>query len=363
MIVLSLFDGMSCGQIALERAGIEIEEYYASEIDKPAIKVTLSNYPGTKQLGDITKWQDWDIPWHKINLVLAGSPCQGFSFAGKQLAFDDPRSALFFVFVDILREVQSWNQNVKFLLENVRMKKEHLAVISKYMGVEPIFINSALVSAQNRRRYYWTNIEGVGQPEDKGVLLKDILHSGSQVDGKYFISNEAINRFKRKKYSTPKINPDKTGTLNTKNNSGQLSIDSGTTLIGVLNNSGVLRKIDKSSCLDTNYHKGVDNHAQRTMVFTKNYIQWDTSGKWYKSQQDRAFYVEGKHDSLPSARAIDKTKVFLNGGSIRRLTPIECERLQTVPDNYTCSVSDTQRYKMLGNGWTVDVISHIFKNL
>ena len=146
--VLSLFDGMSCGQIALERAGIKVNKYYSSEIDKYAIQVTQKNYPDTIQLGDITKWREWGLP--KIDLILAGSPCQGFSFAGKQLAFDDDRSKLFFEFVRILEHYNSdyW------LLENVKMKKCNQDIITEYMGVKPIEINSALVSAQNRKRNY-----------------------------------------------------------------------------------------------------------------------------------------------------------------------------------------------------------------
>ena len=156
MNVLSLFDGMSCGQIALKRAGISFGKYFASEVDKHAITVTQANHPETVQMGDVTLWRDWDIDWSSIGLIMGGSPCQGFSFAGKGLAFDDPRSKLFFVFVDIVNHVKSVNPNVKFLLENVRMKKEHLSVITGALRVEPIFINSALVSAQNRQRFYWT---------------------------------------------------------------------------------------------------------------------------------------------------------------------------------------------------------------
>ncbi|PTT96632.1 DNA (cytosine-5-)-methyltransferase, partial [Pseudomonas sp. HMWF031] len=152
--VLSLFDGLSCGQIALNRIGIKPEVYYAAEVDKYAIKVTQANYPKTVQLGDVTQWREWDINWASIDLLIGGSPCQGFSFAGKQLAFHDPRSKLFFVYVDILNHIKSVNPNVKFMLENVKMKKEYLAVISEHLGVEPVFINSALVSAQNRQRYY-----------------------------------------------------------------------------------------------------------------------------------------------------------------------------------------------------------------
>jgi len=308
MNVLSLFDGMSCGQIALERAGIHVDNYYSSEIDKYAIKVTQANYPSTIQLGDINDWQSWELP--KIDLVIGGSPCQGLSFAGKQLAFDDPRSKLFFKFVDILGTCKP----KYYLLENVRMKKESLDVISTYLG-EPMCINSALVSAQNRVRYYWSNIY-FDPPEDRGILLKDIVLGG-------FVDRK------------------------------------------------------KSYCIDACYYKGgnlkqyfeksrrqlifIDKEKMRNIVYKKNYIQWDTSGKGHGSQDHRSYYLDTKHGSLPNARAGTKEKVFLGENIVRKLAPIECERLQTVPDNYTKHVSDSQRYKMLGNGWTVDVISHIFK--
>lgn len=170
MNVLSLFDGMSCGQIALNRADIPYSNYYASEIDKYAIKVTQHNYPNTIQLGDVTEVKSSDLP--QIDLLIGGSPCQGFSFAGKQLNFDDPRSKLFFEFVRLLKECKP----KFFLLENVKMKKEYQDVISEHLGVEPIEINSALVSAQNRKRLYWTNIPFDKNIEDKGILLKDIVH-------------------------------------------------------------------------------------------------------------------------------------------------------------------------------------------
>ena len=280
---------MSCGQIALNRIGITPEVYYASELDKYAIKVTQANYPNTVQLGDVTQWREWGIDWASIDLLIGGSPCQGFSFAGKQLAFDDPRSKLFFVYVDILNHIKSVNPNVKFMLENVKMKKEYLAVISEQLGVEPVFINSALVSAQNRQRYYWCNWE-VGKPEDKGVVLSDILESS--VGAKYDLSDKLMNGFYNKK-----------GSFNGRFKPMNPSVN------------------QKSFCLTARYFKcGISDP----------YVLTEKSG--------------GNHFGL----------------SARKLTPIECERLQTVPDNYTNHVSNTQRYKMLGNGWTVDVIVHIF---
>jgi site-specific DNA-cytosine methylase len=264
MNVLSLFDGMSCGQIALNKVGIKYDKYFASEIDKYAIQVTQHNYPETIQIGDVTQIKGSDLP--KIDLLIGGSPCQGFSFAGKRLNFEDPRSKLFFEFVRLKEEL-----NPKyFLLENVKMKKEHEQVITEHMGVEPILINSNLVSAQNRRRLYWTNIPNIKQPEDLNIKMSDILLSGQHI----MVS-------KQKKEHKP---------------------------------GG-----EKSSTLLARDYKGFGNQQM--------------SG------------------------------VMDNNNNIRMLTPIEYERLQNVPDNYSSVVSNTQRYKMLGNGWTVDVITHIFKNI
>lgn len=180
--VLSLFDGISTGYLALQRAGIPIKNYYASEIDKYAIKISQKNFTDIHRLGSVVDYENWNIDWASIDLLIGGSPCQGFSFAGKQLNFNDNRSKLFFEYVDILNKIKSVNPNIKFLLENVKMKKEFQKVITGYLGVEPIEINSSLVSAQRRKRLYWTNIEGVEQPKDKGILLKDIVLENSSFD-------------------------------------------------------------------------------------------------------------------------------------------------------------------------------------
>jgi len=185
--VLSLFDGMSCGQIALNKIGVEYDKYFASEIDKHAIKETMINYPDTIQVGDVTKIVASDLP--KIDLLIGGSPCQGFSFSGKQLNFEDPRSKLFFEFVRLLKECEP----TYFLLENVVMKKEYEQVITDYLGVEPIQINSTLVSAQNRVRLYWTNIPNVGQPDDKNITLMDILEDDVMI-GDTIVRPEDLNK-------------------------------------------------------------------------------------------------------------------------------------------------------------------------
>ena len=175
MKVLSLFDGISCGMVALERAGIPVDAYYASEIDKNAIAISQKNYPDIIRLGDVTKWREWDIPWAEIDLLIGGSPCQGFSFAGKQLNFNDPRSKLFFEFVDILNHIKSVNPDVKFLLENVKMKKEYQDVITEKLSVEPLPINSKCLSAQQRNRLYWFNWVSKEPVENSDTVLKDIL--------------------------------------------------------------------------------------------------------------------------------------------------------------------------------------------
>lgn len=180
MNVLSLFDGMSCGRIALERAGIDVTSYTASEIDKHAISVSSANWGDVRQVGDVTKWREWDIDWPSIDLLIGGSPCQGFSFAGRQLAFNDPRSALFFEFVNIRNHINKERSmaglgEVKFLLENVKMKKQFNLVISEHIGAEPVEINSSLVSATERPRLYWSNFQIKQPAEVGGIWFADVV--------------------------------------------------------------------------------------------------------------------------------------------------------------------------------------------
>lgn len=342
--VLSLFDGMSCARIALDKLGIPCN-YYASEIDKYAIKVAKANYPDTIHLGSVTdiSWKDRYLHKHlqpPIDLLVGGSPCQGFSFAGKQLNFDDPRSKLFWEYVRILKQTKPRY----FLLENVRMKQESQDVITEALGVEPIAINSNVVSAQNRYRLYWTNIP-FNMPEDTGVVLQDILEDG-------------------------------------------------------------ITDRDKAHCIDANYFKGGNLKSyfeknRRQLVFSKDGLchvgNADISG--FDSVK-RVYHPQGKAPTLNTCQGGWRTPKVLvaqrprgnNQGGLRalngktpslsvsswqhnnflvhvddlkwrKLTPIECERLQTVPDNYTNHVSNTQRYKMLGNGFTVDVIKSILEPL
>ena len=357
MNVLSLFDGMSCGQIALDKLGIKVDNYFASEIDKYAMKVTQSNYPDTKQIGSVTDVKVEDLP--KIDLLIGGSPCQGFSFAGKQLNFDDPRSKLFFEFVRLLKECKP----KYFMLENVKMKKEHQDVISKYLGVEPIVINSRLVSAQNRVRLYWTNISGVDQPKDETVLLSDVLDDtlpscnvGLKVrDKSRFIKvggrmspfgakqewDSPFQRVNKKGNIKPGI--DKSACLTGGGNSGGNHSDMD--ILKYKPASIVGRRINKKGVRE-DYNKNIP--ITQCLQVKHNH---DKSGCITTVEKDNVL------STLPPGRYINAYND--NDITWRRYTPIECERLQTVPDNYTNHVSNSQRYKMLGNGWTIDVIVHI----
>ncbi len=272
LTVLGLFDGMSCGQIALKRLSIPVATYYASEIDKYAVSITQQNFPETVQLGDITSLETTDLP--QIDLLMGGSPCQSFSNMGDGTGFDG-KSKLFWEFVRVLKETKP----KYFLFENVVMRKDWVAIISDELGVQPIKINSGLVSTQRRNRLYWTNIPNLTQPEDLGLDFRDIIESN--VDVKYQLTPRAVERVRQKQ---------------------------GYDLVGV-----------KSKCLFATYYKNSSNSREGQIIETDDYL--------------------------------------------RRLTPHECELLQTVPLGYTEGVSDTQRYKMLGNGWTVDVVAHILKEM
>ena len=280
--VLSLFDGISCGKVALDRAGIKVKNYYASEIDEYAMQVSKNNHPDIIQLGDVNAWRNWNIDWSQIDLLIGGSPCQGFSFAGKLLNFNDERSKLFFVYVDILNHIKSVNPNVKFLLENVKMKADYQNVISGYLGVEPMRINSALVSAARRDRLYWVNFD-VDMPEDRGITFDDINDNTTD-----WLSNTYI----------------------------------------------------------------------------------DKVSKW-KAQQDplkNVTYI-GTKAKLPclTARGYNQSHsgmiLISDGTRYRYLTNNEAELAMTLPIDYTKGISDRERARCLGNGWTAEVIVHILKHL
>lgn len=392
MNVLSLFDGMSGTQIALERIGFSVDSYYASEIDKYAIAVTQYNYPQTIQLGDINNWREWDIDWSSIDLIVGGSPCQGLSQAGRGAGLEDSRSKLFFVFVDILEHVKSMNPSVFFLLENVVPKKKEWAQnMTTVIGVEPIMIDSALLSAQSRKRLYWTNLE-VEQPEDKNIYLINIIesvHPDSMksycIDASYFKGGNLKQYFEKSRR--------------------QLVFENGLSFVMGLEQG---RRLDDGNYLSRNYGEGyrIYSSAGKSSTLTSQskgglgghsglYLVPKLVQEGYINQNHRGsryYNINGKSVTLAANGGgwgmktglylIPTTKnnlrktveeMLADGDAVvRKLTPIECERLQTVPDEYTSvgdfngnvkKVSNTQRYKMLGNGFTVDVIAHILKNI
>lgn len=366
--VLSLFDGMSCGRIALERVGIKVNSYFASEIDKYAISVTQKNYPNTIQLGDVKnlRYEDGVLYNNErgfmadFDILIGGSPCTNFSFAGKRkgMATKDNveilslnhylnlkeaefefegQSYLFWEYVRILKEVRP----KYFFLENVRMEQKWKDLISETLGVQPILINSSKVSAQSRERYYWTNIPNIQQPEEKGIVVKDILEPF--VDEKFYGSEALLGRLVRHKNKIVRDN---------------------------------FENPEKSACIHAGYFKGGGRDQQ--YIAEKPVLV----GRVSHHQGDRVIDINGKAYALTASGGNNG-----GGGSslfsmtneegeiirLRKFTPLECERLQTIPDNYTAlgidekgnevKISNTQRYRMVGNSWTCSVISHIFKNL
>lgn len=310
MVILSLFDGISCGKVALDRLENKVSKYYSSEIDKYCLRISKKNHPDIIQLGDICNWESWDI--ETPDLIIGGSPCQGFSYAGKRLNFYDKRSILFFKFIDILKHYKPryW------LFENVKMKKEWQDIITSQLNVEPVELNSDLVSGQNRKRLYWFNWD-IEPLKDKSILSKSILQKSVV--------------YKEKTYYL-----DKSFYLNS--NDKQLH----------LNKNQLIKTLMKNESILHNLYKGFNESFPR-IFNTKSPTIRTSSGGGHIPSVFLDWYFENDYIVLKH----------------RLLTPVECERLQTLPDNYTeCEgVSNTQRYKMLGNGWTVDVIVHILKHI
>ena len=308
MNVLSLFDGKSSGYTAMELAGIPVTNYYSAEIDKYAIQVSNAIHPNQVRFGDVTKWREWNIDWASIGYVFAGSPCQGLSIAGKQLALDDPRSALFYVFKDILNHIKSVNKNVLFMLENVELKgraKESESIITDYMEESPILINSSLVSAQNRVRNYWSNIP-IDQPTDRCILLGDILEPN--------LPDCPVGYAVREKSKCLRVGG--------RNSPFGDKHEWDSPFQRISKKCKVKPGITKSGCLTGGANSG-GNHSDMDIIHS------------------------------PFAT--------------RRYTPRECFRLQTTPEYYidkilNCGVSNTQLYKIAGNGWTDEVIAHILRS-
>jgi DNA (cytosine-5)-methyltransferase 3A len=376
---LSLFDGMGCGWIALRELGIAPRRCYSSEIDKHAIGQVKLNFPEVDHLGDVTHWREWPIDWARIGLLMAGSPCQGFSFAGKQLAFDDPRSALFFTFMDILNHIRKVNPDVIFLLENVNMKREHMRVINEYVGLFPVNINSNLVSAQNRDRWYWSNIRtrrdglfdevhtDIPQPKDRGLLLKDILEDN--VPEKYYLSEKMtswlINHSEKRGTDIKlRYQDDKCSCLTSAQSKMNLSADfvichnmmprSGKTGNG---GTGHLSRDDgKAYCIQAGSQV---NAIERRPIQLNLAQEFGTQPR----QQHRYYSTDGLSPALNTCQGGGLETKILTKDTIRRLTPTECARLQTIPEWYKWGCSETQQYNMLGNGWTVEVIKHILSYL
>lgn len=404
MIVLSLFDGMSCGQIALKELGIIPETYYASEIDKHAIWQTQLNFPNTIQLGSVVDVNVSDLK--PIDMLIGGSPCQSFSFAGKrkgmatkcseeiytldkylQLKADgfefEGQSYLFWEYMRILNDIRKYNPDVLFLLENVEMGNKWERTLSEAIGIFGVHINSALVSAQNRKRIYWTNIRtrenglfgelhsDIPQPKDRGILLKDILES--EVDEKYYLSDKMIDWLDRhgekrgvemKKLDGNQKTACLTATAQVKQN---LTTDY---VCVAMRGRNPDNPSDRTTGAPTE-QRLEPNLSGKTNCLTS--VQKDnlvllgtlSGGKWDNTHESnkRVYGEEGKMCTLQTMGGGNQHPKTMQKSRIRRLTPTECARLQTIPDWYKWTCSDTQQYRMLGNGWTVEVIKHIFSFL
>lgn len=355
MNVLSLFNGMSFGKMALESLNIKVTNYYSSEIDKYANQATQALFPDTIQLGDVTRWREWDIDWTSIDLVTGGFPCQAWSMAGKQLGDKDERGMLFWTMLDIMKHVKYLNPKAHFMIENVKMKKEFEQYITTHtenaLGhVHKVLINSALVSAQNRNRYYWTSFK-VEQPEDKNIHLLDVLEDGSNLVGRMVGRKINTKTGKRDDYN-PNIKAEqriesrldsKSGCITTVQKDNVVIIDSKYNLSNKLIN-GFYNK------------KGGFNGRFNPMDIEEKAKSYCLTARYFKCGATDPYILTGTTDHNSY------------GISARKLTPRECFRLQTVPEHHidtllNASISNTQLYKMCGNGWTMGVIAHIFKAL
>ena len=352
MNVLSLFDGMSCGQIALNRAGVKYDKYFASEVDKYAIKVAQANYPHTHHMGDVKQVQKSYFIDDPIDLLMGGSPCQGFSVAGKQLDFNDPRSKLFFEFVRLKESLKP----KYFLMENVPMKQESQDIISRYLDVKPVMINSSLFSAQNRKRLYWTNIPFDIPTDDKGTILQDILEDG--------IANEAMtNKLGKAHCITARYNGAVWWNSIQRKQRTMVQVGEADNIKGFDSIKRIYSPNGKAPTLTTMQGGHREPKVAIGRIVNR---RLDEHGVRKDNQLDLPFTNQLEVSDTNKSNCLTtftKDNVLVDGIQWRKLTPVECERLQTVPDNYTNHVSNSQRYKMLGNGWTIDVIAHILRGI
>lgn len=414
--VISLFNGMGCIWLAMEEAGLKVGNRFSSEIEKYPNQANDVLYPDTVQLGDVRNVKGSELGF--VDFLAGGSPCQSFSFAGKRKGMStkceiqiltlntylelksqefefEGQSYLFWEYIRILEEIRVTNPNVKYLLENVTMGKKWQKTITQAIGVNPIKINSALVSAQNRDRLYWTNLASeqfglfgdnhctIKQPKNENILLKDVLETFetsnyktpeefNEYMKKYYLSEKMLKYLNTRKanYNNGKINyktpEDVASCINA--SSGHLDISDNIIVVdddnasGFVNDNGKMRLVEKGSCLDANYHKGMDNHAQRTLIVYNTMPRSSKTGKGGTGLLSRD---DGKTYCLDtgSTNAIE----FVSTKRVRKLTPRECGRLQTVPEHQLdkllkSGISDTQLYKIFGNGWTIKVIAHILKH-
>ncbi|MDM1720545.1 DNA (cytosine-5-)-methyltransferase [Acinetobacter towneri] len=383
---LSLFNGISALHLALDKAGIKHGSVYYAEIDKYANMVTEKHYPNDIALGDVTKWREWDIDWPSIGLVSAGFPCQAWSVAGKQLGDKDERGMLFWTTLEIIAHVLKHNPSAKFLMENVKMKKDFEQYITHHteqaLGkVEKTLINSALVSAQNRQRYYWTNFE-VTQPDDKGILLGDVLEDlplnkrvPENVEFKQNYAQWDVNNKGNKSQDQRAFYIDgKHGTLPANGGGSKVKVCGGA-IRGryIVDGKRQDHKMKTAGLTEQRLEVRNDGKTNTLTTVQKDNVvvlQNESATKGDKAYSLTASYggevawnscQKKQRTMIPVAESSEKHPNIYNGVLYRKLTPIECERLQTFPDNYTDCISNTQRYKSLGNAWTVDVIAHVLQ--
>ena len=378
MNVLSLFDGMSCGQVALQRLGTKVDNYFASEIDKYAIEIARKNFPNTIHLGDVRDilkfWRQNKFP--KIDLLLSGSPCQGFSFAGKQLNFEHPQSKLFFEFIKVMKELKPRY----VLLENVRMKREYQDIMSEHMGFEPQAKDSKWVSGQNRYRLYWLGKlqdDGtykqvyISPLEDKNIVLADILEDLPFDEPPNYLKGEWCGRVRGDLVKS--VDDPKAHCLTASMWKGQIPtfVKSKKPIqVGVasdIKGFDIIKRVyspqGKSPTLTTMQGGHREPKVAIGRIVNR---RLDESGTRKDNQLELPFtrQLEVSADAKSNClTTVQKDNVVVSENLYRKLTPLECERLQTLDDNYTEGVSKTQRYKMIGNGWTVDVITHILKEI